>query len=204
MGFCVLILPGSVLQLLIAFVFSLLSMLLTAIASPFKSDVDNSVAKAFGFALVTVFFFALIIKVNVLTESVDVYLAGQQRSDFSFNIVIVSAGMTIAVALALVVTVLVAVQQFVHAAQTPIIKLRSTSGRPALTVDRGISWHLFLSQCASASRIVGLSPPCLTRTHSHASHAGSCGSQHLEHGAGPVRHHQAAALSALARRIHLP
>ena len=85
-GFCVLILPGSVLQLLIAFVFSLLSMLLTAIASPFKSDVDDSVAKAFGFALVTVFFFALIIKVNVLTESVDVYLAGQQRSDFSFNI----------------------------------------------------------------------------------------------------------------------
>ena len=147
-GFCVLILPGTVLQLLIAFVSSLLCMLLTAVASPFKSDVDSSVAKAFGFALVAVFFFALVIKVNVLTESLYADMAQQQRDDFSFNIVVVSAGLTIAVALALVVTVLVALQQFVHAARTPIVKLRSTSGRPALTVDRGITWHLFLSQCA--------------------------------------------------------
>ena len=148
MGFCVLISPGSVLQLLIAFVFSLICMLLTAVASPFKSDVDDSVAKAFGFALVAVFFFALVIKVKVLTESLDNVLGEQQRSDFTFTIVLVSTGMTIAVVLALVVTVLVALQQFVHAARTPIVKLRSTSGRPALTVDRGITWHLFLSQCA--------------------------------------------------------
>ena len=137
-------------------------MLLTAVASPFKSDVDDSVAKAFGFALVAVFFFALVIKVNVLTEDVDAFLGGQQRDDFSFNIVVVSTGMTIAVALALVVTVLMALQQFVHAARTPIIKLRSTSGRPALTVGHGIAWHLFLSQCASSSQI------CRPHMHSHA------------------------------------
>ena len=94
MGFCVLIWPGSVLQLLIAFVFSLICTLLTAIASPFKSNVNNSVAKAFGFALVAVFFFALVIKVNVLTEDVDAFLGGQQRDDFSFDIVVVSTGMT--------------------------------------------------------------------------------------------------------------
>ena len=127
-------------------------MLLTAVASPFKSDVDDSVAKAFGFALVAVFFFALVIKVNVLTEDVDAFLGGQQRDDFSFNIVVVSTGMTIAVALALVMTVLMALQQFVHAARAPIIKLRSTSGRPALTVGHGITWHLLLSQCASSSQ----------------------------------------------------
>ena len=155
-GFCVLIWPGSVFQLLIAFVFSLVCMLLTAVASPFKNDVDDSVAKAFGFALVAVFFFALVIKVNVLIEDVDAFLGGQQRDDFSFNIVVVSTGMTIAVALALVVTVLVAVQQFVHAARTPIIKLRSTSGRPALPVDTRITWHLFLSQCACSTRIRSL------------------------------------------------
>ena len=203
-GFCVLILPGTILQLLIAFVFSLLSMLLTAIVSPFKSDVDNSVAKAFGFALVIVYFFALIIKVNVLTESVAVYLAGQLKSDFSFDIVIVSAGMTVAVALALVVTVLVAVQQFVHAARTPIIKLRSTSGRPALTVNRGMTWHLFLSQCVASAFLesVGLSHPP-PHTHSHA-RAGSCGSQHLEHGTRPVRHHQRPAINATSRCLHFP
>ena len=166
-GFCVLILPGTVLQLLIAFVFSLLCMLLTAVASPFKSDVDSSVAKAFGFALVAVFFFALVIKVNVLTESLYADMAQQQRDDFSSNIVVVSASLTIAVALALVVTVLVALQQFAHAARTPIIKLRSTSGRPALTVDRGITWHLFLShiwgtgqdQCATIKRQLSLLLP---------------------------------------------
>ena len=140
-------------------------MLLTAVASPFKSDVDDSVAKAFGFALVAVFFFALVIKVNVLTEDVDAFLGGQQRDDFSFNIVVVSTGMTIAVALALVMTVLMALQQFVHAARTPIIKLRSTSGRPALTVGHGIAWHLFLSQCASSSQT------CSSHMHSQYARA---------------------------------
>ena len=125
-----------------------LGKLLTAVASPYKSDIDDSVAKAFGFALVAVFFFALVIKVHVLTESLYADMAQQQWDEFSFNIVVVSACLTIAVALALIVTVLVALQQFVHAARTPIVKLRSTSGRPALTVDRGITWHLFLSQCA--------------------------------------------------------
>ena len=172
MGFCALILPGRVLQLLIAFVFSLLCMLLTAIASPFKSDVDDSVAKAFGFALAAVFFFALIIKVNVLTESMQEYLTKQLHTNFVLEKGIVSAGMTIAVALALVVTVFATLQQFVHAARTPITKLRSTLSRPAPTVNHGITWHLFLSQCVSASRIAELAPPAsheLTRTR-----AGSC------------------------------
>jgi hypothetical protein len=141
---------GSVLQLVVAFVFSLICMLVTAVASPFKSVADDYTAKAVGFALVAVFFFSLVIKVNVLTESLDVYLTGRLRTHFKFDIVVVTAGLTIAVALALVVTTAVAIQQLVHAAQTPVIKLRSTSGRPGLTVARGITWHLFLSQCALA------------------------------------------------------
>jgi len=144
--------PGTLLQLLIAFAFCLLTLLLTAVASPFKSDVDDAVAKAFGIALVAVFFFALIIKVNVLTDSVDEYLPKQLQSSFALDIVVVSIGMTIAVALALVVTVLVAVQQLVHAARTPVIKLRSTSSRPALTVENGIVWQLFLSHIWSTGQ----------------------------------------------------
>ena len=66
-GFCVLILPGTVLQLMIAFVFSLFCMLLTAVASPFISDVDDSIGKAFGFALSAIFFFAVVIKVSTST-----------------------------------------------------------------------------------------------------------------------------------------
>ena len=158
---------GTLLQLLVAFAFCLLCLLLTAVASPFKSNVDDAVAKAFGIALVAVFFFALIIKVNVLTESADDYLPDQLQRTFKLDVLVVSVGMTIAVALALVVTVLVALQQLVHAARIPVIKLRSTSGRPALTVDSGIIWHLFLShiwgtgqdQCAAIKRQLCLLMP---------------------------------------------
>ena len=95
---------------------------------------------------------------NVLTEAVDNYLPQQLSEKFAFNIVVVSAGMTAAVAVALIVTSIVVVQQLVHAAQTPHIKLRSKNSRPSLMLADGTTWHLFLSQCAHAIRI-GLSPP---------------------------------------------
>ena len=157
-GFCVLIMPGTIMQLMIAFVFSLLCMLLTALASPFISDVDDTIGKAFGFGLTAIFFFAVVIKVNVLTELVDDYLPQQLRNSFEFNLAIVSVLMTTTLVLALVVTVLVALQQLVHAAQTPVIQLRSRQRRPALRVADGITWHFFLSQCAAA-RITWLTPP---------------------------------------------
>ena len=151
-GFCVLIFPGTILQLLIAFIFSLLCMLLTAVTSPFASDVDDTIGKAFGFSLSAIFFFAVVIKVNVLTESVDEYLSPQLRKNFVFNSIVISALMSTTIAIALVVTTLVALKQFMHAAQTPVIKLRSSHSRPALPVAHGITWHLFLSQCAHATR----------------------------------------------------
>ena len=158
MGFCVLIWPGSVLQLLIAFVFSLICMLLTAVASPFKSDIDDTIGKAFGFALSAVFFFAVVIKVNVLTEAVDSYLPLQLRKNFGFNIIIVSAGMTTAVALAFIVTAFVAVHQLLLASRIPHIKLRSRHARPALHVADGITWHLFLSHIWGTGQVRA---PCL-------------------------------------------
>ena len=154
------IVPGSILQLIVAFIFALVSMLVTAVVRPFRSDTDDYVATAFGFALVAVFFFALIIKVSVLREDLESFLVEDQRDEFEVNIVVVSVGMTIAVAIALVVTAIVAMTQLVHAAQAPIIKLRSTSRSPALTIKRGITWHMFLShiwstgqdQCATIKR----------------------------------------------------
>ena len=142
---CVLIQPGSILQLLIAFVFSLMCLLLTAVASPYRSNLDDSIAKAFGFALSAVFFFAVIVKVNVLTESVNPFLPQQLKDTFGFDFVLVSVCMTISVALSLVVTALVAVQQVLYAAQRPIVRLRSTHTSPVFTMGIGILWHLFLS-----------------------------------------------------------
>ena len=148
MGFCVLLFPGTILQLLIAFVFSLLCMLLTAVASPYTSDVEDTIGKAFGFALTAIFFFAVVIKVHVLTEAVDDSLPQQLRKSFELNSVVIGSLMTITVAIALVVTILVALQQFMQASKTPVIKLKSNQRCPALTAADGITWQLFLSQCA--------------------------------------------------------
>jgi hypothetical protein len=142
-------------------------MLLTAVASPFKSVVDDAIAKAFGMALLAVFFFALVIKVSVLTEAVEDFIPNKMRYNFEYDFVVVSAGMTVAVALAFIVTACVAIQQLLKAARTPVIKLRSTSTRPALTVDPDIIWHLFLShiwstgqdQCATIKRQLALLMP---------------------------------------------
>ena len=106
-----LLVPGTILQLIIAFVFSLLCMLLTAVASPFVSDVDDTIGKAFGFALSSIFFFAVVIKVHVLTEAVDDYLPQQLRKSFDLDSVVIATLMTITIAIALVVTIFVALQQ---------------------------------------------------------------------------------------------
>ena len=198
-GFCVLIVPGSILQLMIAFVFSLLCMLATAVASPFLSDVDDSVAKALGFALTAVFFFALVLKVVAATDSLGDQLGVQLEREFKVDFVIISASMTIAVALALAVTVFMAMQQLVRAARTPVIKLKSTHRRPALTEDSGMSWHLFLSQCASRLELRASPRP----KHDLTSDPVDPCLQYLEHWTGSVRDHQAAAHAVASGRLHL-
>jgi hypothetical protein len=163
----VLVVPGTILQLIIAFVFSLLCMLLTAVAMPFASGVDDTIGKAFGFALSSMFYFAGVIKVHVLTESVDDSLPQQLRKNFDLNSLVIATLMTTSVAIALAMTILVALQQFMQAAQTPVIKLRSSQRCPALTVADGITWHLFLShiwstgqdQCATIKRQLSLLMP---------------------------------------------
>ena len=62
-GFAVLISPGSILQLVVSFIFALIYMLLTGAARPFKDDGDDYFAQACSFGLVSVFFFSIILKV---------------------------------------------------------------------------------------------------------------------------------------------
>ena len=65
-GFMVLVLPGNITQLIIGFLFSLVGMLLTSVATPFKDESDGYFAKACSFALAALFFFSVILKVGVL------------------------------------------------------------------------------------------------------------------------------------------
>ena len=105
----------------------------------------------------------------------------------------------IAVALALAVTVFMAMQQLVRAARTPVIKLKSTHRRPALTEDTGMSWHLFLSQCASRLELRASPRP----KHDLTSDPVDPCLQYLEHWTGSVRDHQAAAHAVASGRLHL-
>ena len=97
-GFAILILPGTVEQLVICFLVALSHMLLHAVAMPFKDDGDNyfgqaqpqhfrghpyrrtagritlaSLPQACNFALTAVFFFLLVIKTDVLADSVTLH-----------------------------------------------------------------------------------------------------------------------------------
>ena len=65
-GFALLILPGTIGQLMIAYVFSLVYFLLVSVAAPFKDRGDDFFAKACGFALTSVFYFCGVLKLSLI------------------------------------------------------------------------------------------------------------------------------------------
>ena len=69
-GFCVLIRPGSTVQLITGFVFSLLITLFSSIAEPFQNDGHDKFSLLCNFSLVMVLFFSLVLKMGVLSEDV--------------------------------------------------------------------------------------------------------------------------------------
>ena len=69
-GFALLIMTGTVEQLVISFLIALGYMLLVSVATPFKDEGDNYFGQACSFALTAVFLFLLVIKIGELTDSV--------------------------------------------------------------------------------------------------------------------------------------
>ena len=159
-GFTVLVNPGSVVQLVIAFLFSLACMLLTSVARPFKNDGDDLFANACGFSLSALFFFSVILKQGVLTEAVNEVLTEQLRGRFGFDAGIVTVGMVASIVGSLVIAFGIAAKQLADGARLPIIKLVATRAAPELSLAEGVTWHLFLShiwgtgqdQCATIKR----------------------------------------------------
>lgn len=166
-GFAVLIQPGSLLQIISAFIIVLVYMLLIGIAQPFKDVGDDIFAKACNFSLSALFFFSVILKVGVLTEEVDTLINEQLRSRFGFDAVLVSTGMIFSTLGALVAAAVMAVSQIIVAARKPLLKLKSTKSVPALPLQSGHKWHMFLShiwssgqdQCATIKRQLTLLMP---------------------------------------------
>ena len=166
-GFAVLILPGSVEQLFIAFLFSAISAFFVSLAMPFKNVDDDYFAKFCAFALTILLFLALILKVSVLKEEVDSFLSSRLRDRFSFDAAVVTAGMISTIVAALLLAMASAVAQILVAARLPLLKLKHTKEQPELTLAPSQRWHLFLShiwgtgqdQCAVIKRQLCLLMP---------------------------------------------
>ena len=150
-GFAVLIVPGSVEQLVISFLVALVYMLVCAVARPFKDEGDDFFANACSFALVAVFFFCIVMKISVLTEEVDYVISDELRGKYGFDVLLVTGGMIASILLALVLAAAMAGQQIVAAARIPTIRLKSTKAPPDVPLAEGHRWHMFLSQCACNS-----------------------------------------------------
>ena len=69
-GFALLVMMGTVQQLLVSFLVVLVYMLLVSVATPFKDEGDNYFAQACSFALAATFLFVLVLKFGELAESV--------------------------------------------------------------------------------------------------------------------------------------
>ena len=159
-GFALLIMAGTVEQLACSFLVALVYMLIFSVASPFKDAGDDYFGQACNFALATVYFLMFVIKVDLLTSSVDYVLSEQLRDTYTFDIFIVTIGMIGSILLALILVAVIAAQQILQAARVPTIRLQRTKAPLDLPLTMGHLWHLLLShiwgtgqdQCATIKR----------------------------------------------------
>ena len=105
-GFCVLIRPGSTMQLVIGFAFSLVVLLFTSIADPFQNHGHIKFGLLCNFSLVMVLFFSLVLKMGVLSEDVkdSDLLSDEFQALYTFD----SAVLSVALMFTLLASVMVA------------------------------------------------------------------------------------------------
>ena len=116
-GFLVLLKPGSLLQVISAFVVSASFSLLVGVSAPYKETSDNYFAKACSYALTMLFFFVTVLKVGVLTEQLDNVLTDELRYRYSFDAAFVSAGMMVSIIGTLPLATVMAAHRLLQAAQ---------------------------------------------------------------------------------------
>ena len=93
--------PGSTGQLIAAFVFAVVCLMLQMQARPYKRDEDDFLATACAFCLVLMFFFCLILQQGVLIDDSRDTLTQQVRDRFEINTSALGFGMIVVVLLSL-------------------------------------------------------------------------------------------------------
>jgi len=112
-GFLAYIRPGSLEQLIIGFVFSIVFLLFTSIAEPFRSNGHNKFSLLCNFSLVLVLFFSLVLKMGLLSEGVNDLgvLSVELQASYTFDPASVSVALIVTLLASLIVASVLAVYQ---------------------------------------------------------------------------------------------
>ena len=152
-GFCVLIRPGSVVQLITGCVFSVVMLLFTSIAEPFQRHADDKFSLLCNFSLVMIFFFSLVLKMGLLSEEFEGLdlLSSEAQAMYTFD----AAGVAVALIFTLLASVIVAsvlaVYQLCQSTRAAVravaIEHEASIARGRLSHPPTTSWELRESNC---------------------------------------------------------
>ena len=135
-GVCVLIRPGSTVQLIIGFAFSLVITLFSSIAEPFQNHGHDRFSLLCNFSLVMVLFFSLVLKMGVLSEDVEDsgLLSDEFRAVYTFDSAVLSVALIFALLASVIVASVLAVYQ-VH--QSTRAAARTAAAEREVSIARG-------------------------------------------------------------------
>eukprot|EP00964_Phaeocystis_antarctica_P004992 scaffold2717_cov67-Phaeocystis_antarctica.AAC.6 len=148
LGFCVRIHPGSQEQLITGFVFSILVLLFTAIAEPFRCHGHDRFSLLCNFSIAMVLFFSLVLKMGVLSEEVNnLGVASDEfQNDHTFDEVRVSVALIFTLLASVIVASVLAVYQVYQstrkAARAAVAEREAFIARGRLSHPPTTSWEL--------------------------------------------------------------
>ena len=139
-GFCVRIHPGSLEQLIIGFVFSILMLLFTSIAEPFLRHGHNRFCLLCNFSLAMVLFFSLVLKMGVLSEEVKrLGIASDElQNDHTFDEDRVSVALIVTLLASVIVASVLAVYQVYQSTRSAA---RAAAAEREASIARGHLSH---------------------------------------------------------------
>ena len=140
--------PGSLEQLIIGFVFSILFLFFTSIAEPFRHNGHHKFSLLCNFSLVMVLFFSLILKIGVLSEGVNDLgvLSDELQGLYMFNAASVSVVLILTLLASVTVASVLAVYQVYQttraAARAAAAERKASIARGRLTHPPSHEWEL--------------------------------------------------------------
>ena len=141
-----LIAPGSTVQLIVGFVFSLVLLVMTAISEPYTSRSNDYFALLCNFSLVAFVFFGFVLKVGVLSEEVEGVLSDELRALYTYDPAQLSVALVCTLLASIIVAVVLAAYQMYRAAQTAARMARAereaAAARGRMSQPPTFNWQL--------------------------------------------------------------